>query len=188
MEPVILETPRLILRRWTQADFAPFVQMNADPEVMRYFPNTLTAGETRDFYRRIQAEFADSGYGLCAAQEKAHGAFIGFIGFHQADFEASFTPCIEIGWRLDKRFWNRGFATEGAKACLVYGFESLGFDRVYSFTAEINRPSQRVMQKIGLAEYLHFNHPRVAAGSPLCAHVCYMANREKYLKNGEAGA
>jgi len=174
-----METPRLLLRRWQEHDLAGFVQMNADPEVMRYFPAPYTEEGTRHFYDIIQQEFLDFGYGLYAAQEKCSGSFMGFIGFHWARFEADFCPCLEIGWRLDKRFWGKGYATEGAKACLEHGFENLGLEKVYSFTSVTNIPSQRVMQKIGMELAERFDHPRVAEGHPLRPHVCYLAEKPK---------
>lgn len=172
-----IETDRLLLRRWRNSDLEPFIYMNNSPEVMRYFPGVLTAGETTQFHQRILQEFAQYGYGLYAAEEKRSGSFMGFIGFHRANMDVAFCPCIEIGWRLDRRFWDRGYATEGAKACLEHGFQKLGFERVYSFTAIRNKPSQRVMQKIGLEFERYFDHPNLPKGDPLRPHVCYY--REK---------
>ncbi|ULQ60435.1 GNAT family N-acetyltransferase [Brucepastera parasyntrophica] len=174
----VIETPRLALRHWKESDMVPFIRMNADTEVMRYFPEPYEEDRTRCFYDAIITEFSDYGYGLYAAEEKNSGGFIGFIGFHRANFKAAFCPCIEIGWRLDKSFWNRGYAAEGANACLKYGFEYLGFDRVYSFTAVENLPSQRVMQKIGMRLEQYFDHPDVQDGHPLKPHVCYTITKK----------
>lgn len=169
-----IETPRLLLRQWKETDLKDFARMNADAEVMRYFPEPLSAEQTTRFYDIIQWEFSEYGYGLYAAEEKSGGGFMGFIGFHRADFEAEFCPCVEIGWRLGKQFWNKGYATEGAKECLKYGFENLGFERVYSFTAVENLPSQRVMQKIGMNFHCFFQHPKVPQNHRLRPHVCYI--------------
>jgi len=170
---ICLETPRLLLRDWRESDIEPFARMNADEEVMRYFIKALTYEETVKFYEVIQAEFQECGYGLYAVETKEDGEFIGFIGFHRATFEADFTPCTEIGWRLKKESWGRGYATEGASACLRHGFQTLGLDKVYSFTADVNTPSKRVMAKIGMHFVKYFDHPRVAKDSPLCKHVLY---------------
>lgn len=113
---------------------------------------------------------------------KATNEFIGFIGFHTATFESDFTPCIEIGWRLKKEAWGKGYATEGAKACLEYGFEELGFDEIYSFTADINEPSKQVMRKIGLKFLTEFDHPKVDPDSTLREHVLYYVQRNVWLK------
>lgn len=168
-----IETSRLILRDWLESDRVIFQRMNADPEVMRFFPKTSSQEETNHFILAIEKELKESNYGLYAVEVKATGNFIGFIGFHKASFSAGFTPCIEIGWRLCKSAWGNGYATEGAKACLVYGFENLGFEEVYSFTASINLPSENVMKKIGLQFVGEFEHPNVDNGSILKNHVLY---------------
>lgn len=100
--------------------------------------------------------------------------FIGFIGFHRPSFEADFTPCIEIGWRLKRDAWGKGYATEGAKACLKYGFTELNFKEVYSFTAKINKPSEKVMKKIGMQYVKEFDHPKLEPNNKLCKHVLYV--------------
>ena len=175
MTHIDIETPRLLLRRWQDSDLEPYVRLNADTEVMRYFPVPYSSSQTKAFYDLIQQEFADYGYGLYATEEKASGRFMGYIGFHHAKLAVNFCPCIEIGWRLDKAFWNKGYATEGAKACLDYGFSHLGFEKVYSFTAIVNLPSERIMQKIGMKLEGHFEHPDIPEGHPLRSHVFYVA-------------
>lgn len=170
---IYIETPRLRLRDWKEADFEPFSRMNADEEVMKFFPKTLSKEESDAFAKAIISEIKEFGFGLYAVETKETNEFIGFIGFHRATFEADFTPCIEIGWRLKKEVWGRGHATEGAKACLQYGFEELDFGEIFSFTAAINEPSKHVMRKIGLQFVKKFDHPRVDQDSPLLQHVLY---------------
>lgn len=170
---IYIETSRLRLRDWQEADFEPFSRMNADEEVMRYFPKALSKEKSDAFAQAIIAEIKEFGFGLYAVEVKEANEFIGFIGFHRATFESDFTPCIEIGWRLKKEAWGRGYATEGAKACLQYGFEELGFDEIFSFTADINEPSKHVMRKIGLQFIKEFDHPRVDKDSSLLKHVLY---------------
>ncbi|XQY91402.1 GNAT family N-acetyltransferase [Metabacillus sp. HB246100] len=177
---VYIETERVRLRRWKEEDLEPFGQLNADQEVMRYFPSTLSKEETKAFQRVIQKEFDEYGYGLYAVEEKDSQAFIGFIGFHRATFEADFTPCIEIGWRLKKEVWGKGYATEGARACLKFGFDELGFQDVYSFTTERNEPSKRVMNKLGMSFVKRFNHPRMEKTHPLSEHVLYQLSSKKF--------
>ncbi|MDP4146703.1 MAG: GNAT family N-acetyltransferase [Bacillota bacterium] len=167
------ETQRLIFRDWKEQDLKEFRIMNKDLMVMKYFPKVLTDQETDLFYGRIQDEFSDFGYGLYAVETKHNNEFIGFIGFHRATFDATFTPCVEIGWRLKHEAWGNGYATEGAKACLKYGLHTLGFDKVYSFTAKVNLQSQNVMKKIGLKKVMEFKHPNIIENSPLCEHVLY---------------
>ncbi|WP_426348587.1 GNAT family N-acetyltransferase [Alloiococcus sp. CFN-8] len=173
---IYFETPRLIFRDWKKQDLYEFQIMNRDPEVMKYYPALLSEEETKAFYNRIITEFTDYGYGLYAVEAKDDNSFIGIIGFHRATFEASFTPCIEIGWRLKYEAWGKGYATEGAKACLKYGFDKLGFNKVYSFTSNINIPSQNVMKKIGMVKVMEFEHPKVPEGNALRRHVLYSTN------------
>lgn len=176
----IFESPRLGFRMWKESDREIFARMNANNEVMRYFPKTLDSRETDDFLYRVQEHFKEKGYGLWAVELKDTKEFIGFIGLLNATFEADFTPCVEIGWRLDNKYWNKGYATEGAKACLEYGFNKLNLSSIYSFTAEINKPSENVMKKIGLKKVGGFKHPKVEASSPLKPHVLYKISKEEY--------
>src|SRR5690606_29831698 len=158
---IVLETSRLILRDWQHSDLEPFCHLNADEEVMNFFPKALTTEQTMTLHQVIVTEFKEYGFGLYAVEVKETNEFIGFIGFHRATFDADFTPCVEIGWRLKKEAWGKGYATEGAKACLQYGFSNLGFNEVYSFTADINTPSKNVMKKIGLNFIKTFDHPKI---------------------------
>ncbi len=167
------ESDRLIFRDWEKSDLELFINMNKDSDVMKYFPNKLTSEESINFYQKIVDEFKKEGFGLYAVEYKEDNQFIGFIGFHKANFEADFTPCIEIGWRLRKEYWNKGLATEGAKACLYYGFNQLNLKEIYSFTSKINTPSENVMKKIGMKKLKEFDHPKVDSSSPLCKHVLY---------------
>ncbi|SDJ38103.1 GNAT family N-acetyltransferase [Salimicrobium halophilum] len=167
-----IETDRLVLRDWTEDDLEAFKDMNKDPKVMEYFPSTLTEQETEKFYRRIQDELAIEGYGLFAVETKQDRAFVGYIGLHEATFEADFTPCVEVGFRLRKEAWDYGYATEGAKACIDYGHE-LGIENIYSFTAAVNERSRRVMEKAGMQFVKQFDHPALEEGHHLRRHVLY---------------
>ncbi|MDE5913238.1 MAG: GNAT family N-acetyltransferase [Muribaculaceae bacterium] len=170
---VYAETDRLILRSWQPEDLPLFIAMNKDERVMRYFPAPLSDVETEAFFVRIQDEFERKGWGLYAVEVKSTGEFIGYVGLHEIGFEADFTPGVEIGWRLAADHHNQGYATEAAKAVLVLA-ERNGIERLYSFTAKINLPSERVMQKIGMVKAGEFDHPKLLADSPLCAHVLYL--------------
>jgi RimJ/RimL family protein N-acetyltransferase len=171
------QTPRLLLRSWHESDRAPFVAMNADPLVMRYFPSTMTAEETDFLLERNRLHFERHGFGLWAVVDKATGEFAGYIGLAVPSFEAHFTPCVEIGWRLAAHFWNRGLATEGAASVLRFAFEILQLDEVVSFTTATNLPSRRVMEKLGMIHDRNgdFDHPRIPDGHPLRKHVLYRA-------------
>ena len=140
---------------------------------MEYFPTALTDEETITMINRICLHFEKNDFGLYAIDKLATKEFIGYTGFMIPSFEGFFTPCIEIGWRLKKVEWNKGYATEAAKACLQYCFETLEFNKVYSFTSTINIRSEKVMQKIGMIKEGEFDHPKIALNNKLCRHVLY---------------
>jgi ribosomal-protein-alanine N-acetyltransferase len=171
----IIITDRLGLRRWKTADEFVFAAMNQDPAVMEFFPRLLTPEETAGFIARIKAFFDETGFGLFAVEVCATREFIGYAGFARPSFTSFFTPCIEIGWRLRREAWGRGYATEAAQACLHYGFGSLRLGNIYSWTARTNTRSERVMQKIGMLRIGEFEHPGIGAGHVLRPHVLYLS-------------
>jgi RimJ/RimL family protein N-acetyltransferase len=179
---VHVETPRLKLRDWIDADAEPYAAINADPRVMEFFPAALTREQSDVQMAGIRAFMRDHGYGLYAAEEKATGRFIGFIGLSHPSFEAHFTPAVEIGWRLAREAWGEGYATEGARAVVAHAFGPLGLGALVSFTAEWNRPSRRVMEKIGMTHDPadDFQHPRLPTGHKLSRHVLYRLGREQW--------
>jgi RimJ/RimL family protein N-acetyltransferase len=162
-----LRTARVLLRRWRDCDRAPFAEMNADPVVMEHFPSTLTREQSDALVDRIEAHFDEHGYGLWAVE--ADGAFVGFTGLVWQTYDASFTPALEVGWRLARHAWGHGWATEAATAALARGLEEVG--SVVSTTALTNVRSQRVMQRLGMRRELEFDHPRVPEGHPVRPHV-----------------
>lgn len=168
-----IETPRLILRQWKEGDIAEFARLNSDERVMKYFLKKLSYDETIDFYNRIQAEFDVYGFGLYAVEEKRNNAFIGYVGLHHVTFDVDFAPAVDIGWRLLPEFWNQGYATEAALACLDYAATKLQQNEICSFTSLLNKPSERVMQKIGMKRMKEFNHPLVEPTNKLFKHVLY---------------
>lgn len=176
-----LQTPRLILRQWQESDTAPFIQMCADDQVMRYFLKKLNADEAIAFMNRLRDAIDTRGWGLFAVELKATGEFIGFIGLHihPPEFEIADTP--EIGWRLLPQYWHQGYATEDAKAVLKYAFRNLRLDKVISFTACQNTASERVMQRIGMEKVREFDHPLIPTDHPLSQHVLYEIQRSDYL-------
>ena len=175
----ILETPRLLLRPWRISDREPFARLNADPRVMEYFPALLTPGETFAAMGRIEAHHQSHGFGLLAAELRSTGEFLGFIGLAEPGFEAHFTPCVEIGWRIAAVFWGHGYATEGAQALLRHAFTTLALPEVVSFTVPANLRSRRVMEKLGMTRNPaeDFDHPRIPEGHPLRRHVLYRLSR-----------
>lgn len=180
MEKYIFKSERLGFRLWEDTDVTPFSQMNMDEEVMEFFPGTQDLSVTLSFIERTQSHFEENDFGWYAVDILASGQFIGFIGLTICKFEADFTPCYEIGWRLGKEFWGRGYATEGALRCLQYGFEELNFEEVYSFTATLNQRSERIMQKIGMSKVGEFDHPKIEKGHILEKHILYKISREEF--------
>lgn len=180
--PVLIETERLILRNWRDADFGPFAALNADPRVMEFFPRLLDRAESDDLIARERARIDAKGYGLYAAEAKDGGAFIGFIGLADVTFAAAFAPAVEIGWRLSRDTWGSGYATEGAQAVIDDAFTRLGLPSLVSFTAEWNTRSRRVMEKAGMIRDAEgdFVHPRLPPDHKLAPHVLYRIDRETW--------
>ncbi len=118
-----IETDRLILRSWKMSDSDVFAEMNSNDNVMKYFPKPLSVEESNGFVDRINSEFEETGFGLYAVEIKETGEFIGYVGFHRFTFDVPFSPGWEIGWRISDKFWNKGYATEAAMACIKYARE-----------------------------------------------------------------
>jgi len=178
------QTERLILRRWLPSDREPFAHMNADPGVMEFFPDLLSREESdRVVTDRIEPHFERHGFGLCAAELRETGAFIGFVGLAVPSFEAHFTPCVEIGWRLAADHWGRGLAAEGAREMVRYAFDVLGLEAIVSMTVPANVRSRRVMEKLGMTHDPSddFDHPNLPEGHPLRRHVLYRLQRRDRL-------
>jgi RimJ/RimL family protein N-acetyltransferase len=173
-----LRTSRLVLRGWRPDDLEPFATLNADPRVMEHFPAPLTRPESDAFVReRIVPHFAEHGYSLWAVEVPGEASFIGSAGLLVPSFEAHFTPCVEVGWRLAFEHWGHGYATEAAHAAVAYGFEEAGLAEIVSFTVPANRRSIRVMERLGMTPAGEFDHPRLPAGHPLQRHVLYKLRR-----------
>jgi RimJ/RimL family protein N-acetyltransferase len=170
---VLIETERLYLRQWKSSDEDPYITMNMDKDVMEFFPSILTAEQSRDHIKRMMEQIDQNGYGLFAVEKKDDHSFIGFTGFSNPKFEAWFTPCTEIGWRINKKYWNKGFATEAAKACMAKGLKDFGLTEIYSWTSVHNTRSEKVMQKTGMEKVGEFDHPLLADGHYLQKHVLY---------------
>lgn len=168
-----IETERVRLRSWRPADRAPFAALNADPQVMAYFPHQLTSAESDALADRCEAQIRERGWGFWAAELKASGAFIGFVGLNVPSAPLPFAPCVEIGWRLASRYWGHGLATEAARAALQMGFGPLGFPEIVSFTAVTNQRSRAVMERLGMRESGYFEHPGLPASHALRGHVLY---------------
>ncbi|WP_099221367.1 GNAT family N-acetyltransferase [Listeria costaricensis] len=179
----MLTTERLLLRPFVYQDKKSFARLNQNPETMRYFPKPLTEVESNLFLSSIIEEYQILPIGLLAVIHQESGHFIGFIGLHQASFESTFTPCIEIAWRFDAPYWHQGYATEAGAAIIEFARESTEIQEVFSFTARINEPSIRLMKRLNMQFQQVFDHPKISSDSPLCQHVLYKINTSSSKKS-----
>lgn len=159
--PTEIQTERLLLRRWRPSDRDPFAALNADARVMEHFPAILTRAESDAMVERIAEHFDRHGFGLWAVEVREQSPFIGFVGLAVPSFHAHFTPCVEVGWRLAAEFWGRGYATEAARATLMFGFGPVALKEIVSFTVPENARSRRVMERLGMTHHAadDFDHP-----------------------------
>jgi RimJ/RimL family protein N-acetyltransferase len=173
--PATLSGDRVRLRRWRDEDRESFAAMNADSQVMAFFPKPLSRAESDALVDRIEAHFGRHGFGLWAIEVPGVAPFIGFTGLSTAAFEAPFTPCVEVGWRLAVEHWGQGYACEAARLALDHGFDSVGLSEIVSFTAATNRRSRAVMERLGMARDPadDFDHPSLPEGHALRRHVLY---------------
>jgi RimJ/RimL family protein N-acetyltransferase len=184
-QPQELRTARLLLRRWREADLAPFRRMNADPEVMRYLAGTQDAEQSDESARRLIG-FADSAaLGPFAVEVPGEASFIGFVGCWPTRPQLPFAPAIEVGWRLDKAWWGRGYATEAARAALADAFGRLDIPEVVAYTAATNAPSRQVMEKLGMSRdpAEDFDHFMVPPGHALRRHVLYRLGADAFRRS-----
>lgn len=167
------DQPPFVLRQWRDDDLDAFAEMNADPEVMQHMPAVLSRHESVAIFQRLRETIAAQGWGLWALE--ASGELAGWTGLSRPTWTAHFTPCVEIGWRLRRKFWGQGLATAAARAALRHGFETLRLPEIVTFTVPANRRSLRVMERLGFTRDPggDFLHPRLPDGHPLQLHVLY---------------
>lgn len=183
----IIETERLILRTWKKEDADPYFQINQNPKIIEFIRGPITMEQVNDFISAVNRQSDKHGYTLWAVELKETGELMGFIGLNYIDWESHFTPAVEVGWRLGSQFWGKGYATEGAKASLDYGFKQCGLKEIVSFTVPANIRSIRVMEKIGLKRDVNgdFAHPKLAADHLLSQHILYRLTIDEYLQAGK---
>jgi ribosomal-protein-alanine N-acetyltransferase len=176
----VLPTDRLVLRQWRDDDREPFAAMCADPEVMRYFPRLLTREESDALIENQGLLLELRGWGLWAVEVAGGAPFIGFVGLAEPQFDAHFTPCVEVGWRLAREHWGHGYATEAARAVVACAFDQLELDEIVALTTSANVRSRRVMERLGMTHDPadDFEHPLVPPGHPIRPHVLYRLRRD----------
>lgn len=175
----IFRSERLGFRAWVNEDLEEFANLNADEEVMEHFPETLAKNEVEDFIRRLKEHYSENGYTYYATEILETQEFIGMIGLAFQKYKTEFTPAIDIGWRLKRTAWGKGYATEGAKRCLEYGFNELDIERIISICTINNRKSENVMKKMGMNKIGEFIHPEMINYPEYEKHFCYEICREK---------
>ncbi len=186
----MIETDRLTLRRWEARDRAPFAALNGDPVVMRHFPGTLDRAGSDALIARINARWASDGFGFAVAERRADRVFLGLVGIGRMRMPEvpRLDGAVEVGWRLARAQWGKGYATEAARAWLAYGFGTLGLAEIVAITVPANLPSQAVMRRLGMGEVPdgRFDHPLVPAGSPLRPHVLFTIDQSDWFRTAGA--
>jgi len=178
---MLIETPRLILRPWRNSDLLPFAEQNGDPLVMRLLGGVLSREASDAYAARAEAHFAEHGFCKWAVEAPGVAQFIGAVGLSHVRFLASFTPAVEVAWRLNRRYWGRGYATEAAQASIEDAFRRIGLRSIVAITVPDNKASRRVMQRVGMTQALEFDHPNYPTDNPLCRHVLYRLDADPSL-------
>lgn len=172
-----IRTSRILLRQWRESDLEPLIAMGLDPVVMKHFPSLQTREQTLAMFDRIKSHWEQHGFGAFAVEIPGEVEFAGFVGIIVPRFEASFTPCVEMLWRLIPSVHNKGYATEAAQACRDWGFTQLGFKEILAFAVPPNLASRRVMEKIGMTQDGEVDHPLVEDGHVLKRHLIYKVSK-----------
>jgi RimJ/RimL family protein N-acetyltransferase len=175
----ILKSERLGFRNWTNKDLEEFAKLNSDEKVMEHFPKTLSRKEVGKFIDRLNKHFAENGFTYYATEILETKEFIGMIGLAFQEYKTNFTPAIDIGWRLKRNAWGKGYATEGAKRCLEYAFNELEISKIISVCPIKNTKSENVMKKIGMTKRGEFNHPELINHADYEKHFCYEINKNQ---------
>jgi RimJ/RimL family protein N-acetyltransferase len=173
----MIETPRLILRPWRKSDLPLFAEQNADPVVMRFLNGVLTREESDAYVARAEQGLAENGFCKWAVEAPGLAPFIGAVGLSHVTYEAAFTPAVEVAWRLNRRYWGCGYATEAARAAIDDGFTRVGLQEIVAVTAQGNAASVRVMERLGMTRTIEFDHPSLPESSPLRRHMLYRLSR-----------
>ena len=182
-DDIVMRTDRLILRKWRDSDREAFAALNADPVVCEFLPGPLSREQSDASVDRIMRQLAEHDFGMWAVEIPGVVEFAGFTGLSIQKFEAHFTPCVEVGWRLAAAHWGRGYATEAARAAIDFGFSELELPEIVSYTVPENVRSRRVMEKLGMKrdENGDFDHPFLTPGHRLERHVLYRLSKADFV-------
>lgn len=169
----IFKSERLGFRNWMESDLKELEIMNSDAKVMEYFPKTLTIKENEELFEKLKRHYKKHNYTYFATEILASNQFIRFIGLAYQEYEAEFTPAIDIGWRLKETAWGKGYATEGAKKCLEFAFNELNLEQIIATCTCKNYKSENVMKKIGMKKIGDFKHPKLKEYPEYEKCICY---------------
>jgi len=176
-----LETKRLKLRQWKDQDYLPFAKLNADPNVMEFFPSVLTNIESDALANKMKTLIAEKGWGFWAVEEKSTGLFVGTLGLHEPTDPLPFTPCVEIGWRFLHEYWGKGYAVEAGKEVLKFAFDVLELEELVSFTSVKNKRSYLLMERLGMKNSNeNFEHEALPKRHKLREHLLYKLNKNDF--------
>ena len=176
-----LKTERLLLRQWRSEDMPGFAELNADPEVMEFYPQLLSPQTSNAGAEKFKSLISKNGWGFWAVESIPERSFIGLVGLHRPTYDLPFGPCVEIGWRLARAYWGKGYATEAARVCLEFAFDQLNLSEVYAFTSVPNMKSRAVMERLDMVNMLaNFDHPMMPHDSPLREHVVYRIDKQQW--------
>ncbi len=181
MSQYLFTSQRLGFRNWTFSDLEPLAEISNDDDVMEFFPFKPSKQDTQDFIYRMQEMQEEKGFCYFAVDCIENNEFIGFIGLCEQTYLKELGAFVDIGWRLKKSIWNQGYATEGAMACLDFGFNQIGLEHIYSVAPEINIKSELIMKKIGMQRIKNFDHPKLSDYKELVSCVLYI--KEKITHN-----
>lgn len=171
------------MRQWREADKPLFAAINANADVMEFYPQVLSRAQSDSMLDKLAILIADNGWGFWAIEIKASNTFIGFVGLNEPAYQLPVTPCVEIGWRMDRQYWGYGYATEAAQSALLFAFRQLRLDQVYAFTSVANYRSRAVMERLCMTNMQqNFAHPMLPAGTHLSEHVLYKIDRQRWLE------
>lgn len=177
-----LNTERLLLRQWRNEDLRGFAELNADPAVMQFYPELLSQQRSNAEAAKLKSLISKNGWGFWAVEPITEQSFIGLVGLHKPTFKLPFGPCVEIGWRLAKKYWGKGYASEAAAACLDFAFDKLDLSEVFAFTSVGNMKSRAVMERLNMVDTkINFDHPTIPQDSPLREHVVYKISKQQWL-------
>jgi len=184
LKTVELKTERLLLRQWRDEDLPGFAKINSDPEVMEFYPHLLDRQQSNAGAVKFKSLISKNGWGFWALESRRDQNFLGLVGLNIHAYKLPFGPCVEIGWRLARKDWGKGYATEAAIACLDFAFDELKLSEVYSFASVSNMRSRAVMERLHMENiWRNFNHPMTPHNSPLCEHVAYKIDRQRWSSN-----